>query len=132
MQQQGRTFSQEDVNRIVQERLAKERSKGTSNEDLDKRAAELDLRERKLNAVTKLREKGLPDYLADVLNMNTDDDLDKGIEAILKMKGETNGASNNGQIPPGAVVVGRGNPIGVVRNGGGSSDKGLRDAFGLN
>ena len=77
-------FSQEDVNRIVQERLAKERSKGSNNEDLDKRAAELDARERKLDAVTKLREKGLPDYLVDVLNMNTDDDIDKGIEAILK------------------------------------------------
>ena len=38
-QQQGRTFTQEDVNRIVQERLAKEKGKG--NEDLDKRAAEL-------------------------------------------------------------------------------------------
>ena len=70
-------FSQEDVNRIVQERLAKERSKGSNNEDLDKRAAELDARERKLDAVTKLREKGLPDYLVDVLNMNTDDDSDK-------------------------------------------------------
>lgn len=120
---EGKTFTQEDVNRIVQERLAKERSKGNSNEDLDKRAAELDVRERKLNAVTKLREKGLPDYLADVLNMNTDDDLDKGIEAILKMKGET------GQSNAGYVVTGRGNPIGVVRNG--RNDEDLRNAFGL-
>lgn len=114
----------------MQERLAKEKGKG--NEDLDKRAAELDLRERKLNAVTKLREKGLPDYLADVLNMNTDDDLDKGIEAILKMKGETNSASNNGQIQPGTVILGKGNPIGSFKNGGtNGSDGNLRKAFGL-
>lgn len=111
----------------MQERLAKEKGKG--NEDLDKRAAELDLRERKLNAVTKLREKGLPDYLADVLNMNTDDDLDKGIEAILKMKGETNGAANNGQIQPGTVILGKGNPIGSFKNGGTDGD--IRSAFGL-
>ena len=111
----------------MQERLAKEKGKG--NEDLNKRAAELDSRERKLNAVTKLREKGLPDYLADVLNMNTDDDLDKGIEAILKMKGETDSASNNGQILPGTVILGRGNPIGVIRSG--RSDESLRNAFGL-
>ena len=126
---EGKTFTQEDVNRIVQERLAKERSKGNSNEDLDKRAAELDMRERKLNAVTKLREKGLPDYLADVLNMNTDDDLDKGIETILKMKGETDSASNNGQILPGTVILGRGNPIGIVGKSGNTDP--LRSAFGL-
>ena len=111
----------------MQERLAKEKGKG--NEDLDKRAAELDIRERKLNAVTKLREKGLPDYLVDVLNMNTDDDLDKGIEAILKMKGETNSASNNGQIQPGTVILGTGNPIGTVSNYRQSDS--LRSAYGL-
>ena len=44
---EGKTFTQDDVNRIVQERLAKERGKG--NEELEKRVAELDLRERKLN-----------------------------------------------------------------------------------
>lgn len=104
----------------MQERLAKERSKGSNNEDLDKRAAELDMRERRLNAVTKLREKGLPDYLADALNTNTDDDFAKAIEAILKMKGET------GQ---GYVVTGKGNPIGLVRSGRGDDD--LRKAFGL-
>lgn len=121
---QGKTFTQDDVNRIVQERLAKERSKGSNNEDLERRAAELDLRERKLNAVTKLREKGLPDYLADALNMNTDDDFDKSIEAILKMKGET--GSGTGQ----PVVIGKINPIGVVKNNS-SNDSDLRGAFGL-
>lgn len=126
---QGKTFTQEEVNRIVQDRLAKEKGKG--NEDLNKRAAELDLRERKLNAVTKLREKGLPDYLADVINMNTDDDLDKGIEAILKMKGETNGGEGNGQIQPGTVILGSGNPIGSFVNGRNCSDGDIRKAFGL-
>lgn len=122
---EGKTFTQEDVNRIVQERLAKERSKGNSNEDLDKRAAELDMRERKLNAVTKLREKGLPDYLADVLNMNTDDDLDKGIEAILKMKGEGEGT----QSQSAGTIIGRGDLLGTVSKGGNDGD--LRSAFGL-
>ena len=122
---EGKTFTQEDVNRIVQERLAKERSKGNSNEDLDKRAAELDMRERKLNAVTKLREKGLPDYLADVLNMNTDDDLDKGIEAILKMTGEGEGT----QSQSAGTIIGRGDLLGTVSKGGNDGD--LRSAFGL-
>ena len=109
----------------MQERLAKERSKGISNEDLDKRAAELDLRERKLNAVTKLREKGLPDYLVDALSMNTDDDLNKGIEAILKMKGEGEGT----QSQSAGTIIGRGNLLGTVSKGSDSTD--LRSAFGL-
>lgn len=119
---EGKTFTQEDVNRIVQERLAKEKSKGTGNGDdeLNKRAAELDLRERKLTAREKLRENGLPDYLVDALNMNTDEDFQKSMEAILKMKGETNGYDK---------PVGKCNAIG--RLGRGNSDDPTRKAFGL-
>ena len=119
---EGKTFTQEDVNRIVQERLAKEKSKGTGNGDdeLNKRAAELDLRERKLTAREKLRENGLPDYLVDALNMNTDEDFQKSMEAILKMKGETNGYDK---------PVGKCNAIG--RLGRGNPDDPTRKAFGL-
>lgn len=116
--QQEKTFTQEEVNRIVQERLA--RSKGNINDDLEKRAAELDLRERKLNATAKLRENGLPDYLVDALNMSTDEAFEKSIEAIKKMKGEEPSAPRK---LPGTI-----NPIGIVTNGGGDP---LKDAFGL-
>lgn len=115
---EGKTFTQDDVNRIVQERLAKEKSKG--NEELDKRAAELDMRERKMNAVAKLRENGLPDYLVDALNMNTDADFQKSMEAIIKMKGEST------EQPK---IIGHGNPIGNVGSGGGGDS--IREAFGL-
>lgn len=122
---QGKTFTQEDVNRIVQERLAKERSKGnSSNEELDKRAAELDQRERRLSAVEELRKNGLPDYLADVLNIGTEEELKNSIAIITKMKGEIAAATT--QDP---VVIGTGNPIGTVRKGGGDAD--FRAAFGL-
>ncbi len=114
-----RTFTQTDVNRIVQERLAKE--KGKSIEELDKRAAELDMRERKMNAVQKLRENGLPDYLVEALNMENDEAFEKSIEAIKKMKGESINAVGR--------VIGQGTPIGVVTKGGRTD--GLRDAFGL-
>lgn len=88
---EGKTFTQEDVNRIVQERLAKERSKtaGNGDDELSKRAAELDMRERKLNAREALKKEGLPDYLVDALNMNTDEDFQKSMEAIKKLKGES-------------------------------------------
>lgn len=118
---QGKTFTQEDVNRIVQERLAKEKGKG--NEELDRRAAELDLRERRLNAVDELRKNGLPDYLVDALNMNTDEDFQKSMEAIIKMKGE----SAESKPQPGRIL-GHGNLIGSVHGG---NDDSLRAAFSL-
>lgn len=121
-----KTFTQDDVNRIVQERLAKERSKGTGNagDELYKRAAELDMRERKLTAREKLREKGLPEYLADALNMNTDEDFQKSMEAVLKMKGETGGGA-------GPEPVGKMSPIGKVQSAGTKDGDSIRAAFGL-
>lgn len=122
---QGKTFTQEDVNRIVQERLAKERSKGSgSNEELDRRAAELDQRERRLSAVEELRKNGLPDYLADALNIGTKEELKNSIEIISKMKGEIVAAAM-----PEPEVIGGGNPIGTVRKGGSKGE--FRAAFGL-
>lgn len=118
-----RTFTQEDVNRIVQERLAKERNKGAGNgeSDLDKRAAELDKRERRLDAVEQLRKNGLPDYLVDALNIDTEDSFQNSMKAILRMKGEVT------EKPP--KIIGYGSPIGSV--GTGTSGDPIREAFGL-
>lgn len=120
--QNERTFTQDDVNRIVQERLAKEKGKG--NDELDKRAAELDKRERRMNAVDELRKNGLPDYLVDALNMETDETFQQSMEAIIKMKGET--PESNQQTP--GTIIGYGNPIGVVSKG---NHDPVREAFGL-
>jgi hypothetical protein len=121
--QQGKTFTQEDVNRIVQERLAKEKGKG--NDELDKRAAELDKRERRMNAVDELRKNGLPDYLVDALNMETDETFQQSMEAIKKMKGETIKSSDSDL----QEIIGSGNPIGVIKKGGANND--MRAVFGL-
>lgn len=115
-----KSFTQDEVNRIVQERLAKEKSKG--NEELKRRAAELDKRERRMNAMDKLRENGLPEYLVDALNMETDEAFKTSMDAVMKMKGENPEAAPH--------VVGTGNPIGVVRKTGASEDD-LKKAFGL-
>lgn len=116
---EGKTFTQEDVNRIVQERLAKEKGKG--NDELDKRKADLDKRERRMNAIDELRKNELPDYLVDALNMETDEAFQQSMEAIKKMKGESTESTRQ--------VIGRGNPIGVVTKG--TQDAAIRDAFGL-
>lgn len=115
-----KTFTQDDVNRIVQERLAKE--KGKQNEDISARIAELDKRERKMNAVQKLRDNGLPDYLADALNMDTDEAFEQSMKAVMKMKKE---GKAEGDEPVGVRdLIGR---IGGLNNHGDA----LRDAFGL-
>lgn len=119
-----RTFTQEDVNRIVQERLAKERSKGTGNgeSEVDKRMAELDKRERRLNAIEELRKNDLPDYLVDALNIDTEDSFQNSMKAIIRMKGETTETQPR--------IIGHGSPIGNVGMAGVPRDP-LKDAFGL-
>lgn len=89
---EGKTFTQDDVNRIVQERLAKEKGRASSNEDFEKKAAELekkstelDAREHRLNAVTALRNAGYPDELADVMRCSNEDELKKSMEIIDKI-----------------------------------------------
>lgn len=120
---EGKTFTQDDVNRIVQERLAKERGKG--NEELEKRVAELDLRERKLNAVEALRKNGLPDYLVEALNISTDEAFKTSMDAIVKLKEETKGSASEPQS------VGKIGFPGKITGGSVGSDP-LRSAFGLN
>lgn len=117
---QEKTFTQDDVNRIVQERLAKEKSKGS--EEVNKRMAELDMRERRMNAVDELRKNGLPEYLADALNISTDEAFQKSMEAVIKMKGE---AKTQPQ------VVGYGSPIGNVGGSHNIAGDATKAAMGL-
>lgn len=80
-----KTFTQDDVNRIVQDRLAKDRVK--ASEELDKREQELKDREFRLNSRQKLIERGLPEDFIDVLNCSSEGAFDKAldrIEALIK------------------------------------------------
>lgn len=67
-----KTFTQDDVNRIVQERLAKDREK----------EQELLQREFRLNSRQKLIDKGYPETLLDALNCNSEKEFDKALEII--------------------------------------------------
>lgn len=80
-----RTFTQEDVNRIVSDRLARER---------DKRAAELDEREKTLRqrelaviAREKLEEAGLNKELCKVLRYDDEKSLDEAIAQLKSIQG---------------------------------------------
>lgn len=78
----GKTFTQEDVNRIVQERLAKEKAKNSGEADFAKREQELAQRELHMSAKELLSEKGLPVQLFDALNCTDKETMEKSIATI--------------------------------------------------
>lgn len=80
-----RTFTQEEVNRIVSERLSRDR---------DKRAAELEEREKAVKArelaviaSEKLAEAGLPKDLTAVLRYDDEASLDAAINQLSTLRG---------------------------------------------
>ena len=130
---EGRTFTQDDVNRIVQERLAKENGKASSNEDFEKKTAELERKqaellekENRLNALTALRSAGYPDELADVIRCSNEDELKKSMELIDKIIKERTpeGWSKELEAKRSRIVFGA--PIHSL-----PSDNGIRSAMGL-
>lgn len=82
-QEMEKTFTQDEVNRIVSERLSRDRVKTVT--DLDKREKELLSRELALTAKEKLAESGLPKDLADILKYSDEKTLDAAIDAIKKL-----------------------------------------------
>lgn len=98
-----KTFTQDDVNRIVGERLAKEKAKGDT--DFSKKEQELVQREIRLSAKEMLSEKGLPVQLLDALNCTTQENLEKSIEIFEKVfnqkKKEAMQRSMKGALPGG-------------------------------
>ena len=132
-QQSGKTFTQDDVNRIVQERLAKEKSKASSNEDfekktaeLEKRTTELEARENRLNAVTALRDAGYPDELADVIRCSNADELKKSMEVIDKIIKERTPEGWSKELEEKRSRIVFSAPIHTLPN-----DNGIRSAMGL-
>lgn len=80
-----KTFTQEDVNRIVGERLAKEKAKNSGEADFAKREQELARRELHMTAKELLSEKGLPVQIVDALNCADEEAMKKSIETFEKV-----------------------------------------------
>lgn len=80
----GKTFTQEDVNRIVGERLAKDRAKNEA--DLIKMEQELKRKELDITAKELLSEKGLPKDLVDILKYSDEESLIKAVNKIQKLR----------------------------------------------
>lgn len=80
-----RTFTQEEVNRIVSERLGRERGKAAA--DLEEREKAVHARELAVLAAEKLAEKGLPKELSAVLKYDDESTLEKAIETLSTLRG---------------------------------------------
>ena len=96
-----RTFSQDEVNHIVGERLAKEKIKSES--DFMKKEQELAARELRISAKELLTEKGLPVQLLDALNCTSKEALNKSVDilqvTINQIEGERSTFTIKGAVP---------------------------------
>ncbi len=123
----AKTFTQEDVNRIVGERLAKEKAKSSGEQELAKREQELAKRELHMTAKELLSEKGLPVQLFEALNCTDEETMKKSVATIEKIFNDykANAASNikfTG-FQPGASSV--------MPKAGAAGDLEIRKAMGL-
>ena len=75
-----KTFNQDQVNAIVQKRLAEDREK--ASRELGEKEQELAQREFRLNSRQKLIDKGYPETLLDALNCSSEEAFDKALETI--------------------------------------------------
>lgn len=87
--QEGRTFTESEVNEIVQNRLARERRKTDRVDSGNDREANLNDRELKIMAKEKLLDMGMPTKLADLLRYDDEESLDEAIEEYNSLIGET-------------------------------------------
>lgn len=75
-----KTFTQEQVNAIVSDRLARDRQK--QGEEMSKREQELNEREFRLNSRQKLIDRGYSESLMDALNCSSEEAFNKALDII--------------------------------------------------
>ncbi len=85
----AKTFTQEQVNAIIGERLAKEKSKADAalaerEQQFAEREKDLAKRELLFRAKEKLDKKGYPMELLEVLDVSSEEAVDKALEVIQK------------------------------------------------
>ena len=117
-----RTFTQDDVNRIVQERLAKEKQK--SQEDIAEKQKALEAKELRLDSIALLRDKGLPDELADIIKADNIKEFGENADKLKNIINNTHESS-------GQSLIGNIDIPGKVNNSMNYIDNEMRNAFGL-
>lgn len=122
-----KTFTQDEVNRIVSERLQREKEK--SGASLDEREKDLAKREFNLKAKEILDQKKLPHTLLEALNTESEEAFNKSLEVLEQcISDKLKGDKITGTEPGGTVRVNSG---GAHGSGGSSEDGSIRKAMGL-
>lgn len=88
-EQTGKTFTQAEVNKIISDRLARDREKRTA--ELDEREKAVKARELAVIAAEKLAAAGLPKDLNAVLRYDDEASLDAAISQLSKLRGFESG-----------------------------------------
>ena len=117
-----RLFTQEDVNRIVSERLKEERTRATATNPLNEREAELSKRESRFACREFLTENGYIPELLEILDTSDKEKFEKTVSELCKIIPQIN-TKNKDNIPM------------VVRStsgGNGSHDERIANAFKSN
>ena len=92
--QQGKTFTQDEVNRIVSERLA--RAKNTADHgDFTERENALNQREMRLDAREKLADAGIPKDLLPLVDCSSKEKMESSINLISSYFGQKKAHESN-------------------------------------
>ena len=123
---EGRTFTQDDVNRIVGERLAKEKAK--TEQELSQREAELSKRELALKAREIMISRNMPVELLEAVNYTDEKTLNKSLDIIDNYIRDKKSAPKLTGIKPeeGRVIYKPARGDGFT-----DSSEGIRKAMGL-
>lgn len=108
-QGEGRTFTQEEVNRIVADRLARERAKAEPS-PADEREQALKAREAKLDCREYLDAQGYPAALLDALDCSDAARFKASVEKLVKAFPAITGAIKREGWKPGEGVRHSGGP----------------------
>lgn len=81
---EDKTFTQEEVNKIVQDRLARERNKTPleTEKALEEREKVIAAKEREIAFKAVMKTKGIPEEVYEALNCTSEDTFNKSLEIL--------------------------------------------------
>ena len=120
----GKMFTQDEVNQIVQSRLARFKNESVNNNDYSEREAALTKREMQLTAREALMDAGLPKELLGAINVSSKEEMEKSINILKSFFGSGGKSKGTYRVVSGGIPSG-GN------SGGYDSDLAIRKAMGL-
>lgn len=118
----AKTFTQEQVNQIVSDRLARDRAKGEAV--LAEREQQLAQRELLLTAKEKINEMGLPAELVDALNVSSPEALEKALSIVKTVMDK-----HKAEARP--IKISGAKPAESLSHAKNTGDSSLRKAMGL-